>query len=217
MHAFTKTSNQLCLKVLNATLRSLHHTSLYIRLILKTIAQGACTNTIGTEMYSHIQTPPKVCIQLLKFIHGQTCNGKLAYTYKLARSDVFPLCGLPDSCSQIASECKTHTNQFINIHNAACQLTHAFIRSAFKGGGTIYSPHDLGLISKDADTKIQATDEGIFDLNTPSPYAQYDQPSLPPHTTEWLAPLGPPPTLRKKCRVDVSIDTKPLFMQEDAT
>jgi hypothetical protein len=78
MHAFIKTSNQLRLKVRNATLRDLHHTSLYRCLILKAKAQGARTNTIGTAIHSHIRKLPKDGITLLKFIYGQLNNGKLA-------------------------------------------------------------------------------------------------------------------------------------------
>jgi hypothetical protein len=49
--------------------------------------------------------------------------------------------------------------------------------------GTIYSPHDLILISMDAGTTLQTTDEEIDDLNTPFPRAHYDQPSTLPHNT----------------------------------
>ena len=92
--------------------------------------------------------------------------------YKLAHTDACPLCGLSNSCTHIASECKTHNNHFIRKHSAAFQLNHAAMRTALKGGGTIYSPHYLRLISKDARAKQQITDEGINDLNTPSPHTQ---------------------------------------------
>ena len=65
----------------------------------------------------------------------------------------------------------------------------------------------------DAGTELQSTDEDMNDLKLPFPHAQYDQPLSPPHNTEWLAPPGPPPTLRRNRRVDVSIDTKTLSMQ----
>jgi hypothetical protein len=106
----------------------------------------------------------------------------------------------------------THDNQFIKKHKAACQLTHATIRTAFKGGGTHHSPHDLRLIIMDAGTKHQTTDEDIHDLNTPTSHAQYEQPSPPPHNTVGIAPPKRPPTLRKNRKVDVSIDTKTLPM-----
>ena len=97
MQAFTKTSNQLRLKVRNATLRSLHHTSLYRRIILKAEAQGGRTNTVGTAINYYIRKSPKDDITLLKFIYGKLHNGKLAYRYKLAPTETCPLCGLPDS------------------------------------------------------------------------------------------------------------------------
>ena len=62
----------------------------------------------------------------------------------------------------------------------------------------------------DAGTKHPTTDGDIHDLNTPTPHAQYEQPSSPQHNTKWLAPPGPPPTLRKNRKVDVSKDTKIL-------
>ena len=179
MHAFTKISNQLRLKVRNATLRSLHHTSLYKRLILKAKAKGARTNTVGAAIHSLIRKSPKDGITLLKFVHGQLYNGKLAYRYKLAPTDTCPLCGMPDSCTNLAGECNIYNNQFISRHNAACQLTHAAIRTASKGGGTIYSPHDLTLISMDSGTKLQTTDEDIDDLNISSSHTQLEQPSPP--------------------------------------
>jgi len=68
----------------------------------------------------------------------------------------------------------------------------------------------------DARTKLQTIEEDIADLNIPSPHAQYDQQSPPPHDTEWLAPSGHPHMLHKNRRVNVSIDTKTLPVQEDA-
>ncbi len=44
MHAFTWPSSQLWLKVRDALLRSLHHSSLYRRLIVANIEKGARTN-----------------------------------------------------------------------------------------------------------------------------------------------------------------------------
>jgi len=122
---------------------------------------------------------------------------------------------LPDSCTHIAIECKSHNyNQFINIHNAACKFTHATIKTAFNGGGAIYSPNDLRLISMDARTKHQTTNENLSDLNTPSPRTQCDlTPSSSNYTAKWIAPAGTPPKLHKNRRVDVSIDTKTLPTQ----
>jgi hypothetical protein len=83
MHAFTKTFDQMRLKVRNSTLRSLHHTFLYKRLILKAKNQGARTKTVGTALCSYIRKSPKDGIAILAFLDGQLYNGKLAYIYKL--------------------------------------------------------------------------------------------------------------------------------------
>jgi hypothetical protein len=183
MHVFAKFSNKLRLKVRNTTLRNPYHISIYRRLIVKAKAQRARKNTVGTAIPFHIRKSPKDGITLLKCIYGQLYNGKLAYRYKLAPTDACPLCELPDSCTHIAGEYKTHNNQLFRIHNATCKLTHAVIRTAFKGVGTIYSPHDLILVSMDAGTNLQTTDEDIDDLNTPFPHAQHDQPSFQPRNT----------------------------------
>ena len=150
MYAFTHPSKQLRLKVRTATLRSLHHTSLYRRLILTAKANGARTANVGTALHSRIRNSPTEGITILKFLYGQLYNGKLAHRYGLAPTDACPLCGMPDSCTHIAGQCKHHNNHIISRHNAACQLTHAAIRTVFKGGGTIYSPHDLHLVSTDS-------------------------------------------------------------------
>jgi hypothetical protein len=79
MHAFTKTSNQIRLKNRNATLRSIHHTSLYIRLILKAKDQGARTKTVSTALHSYIRKLPKDGITILTFLYDHLYNGKLVY------------------------------------------------------------------------------------------------------------------------------------------
>ena len=91
IHAFTKTSNQLRLTVRNTTLRRLHHTSFYRRLIFKAKAQWARTNTVGMAVHSHIRKFPKDGITLIKFIYGKLYNGKLVYRCILAPTDVCPL------------------------------------------------------------------------------------------------------------------------------
>ena len=155
MQAFTKPSNQLSHKVRNATLRSLHHTCVYKCLILKAKAQGARTSTVGTAMHSYIRSSPKEGITILKFLYGQLYNGKLAHRYKQAPTDACPLCGMPDSCTHTAGQGKVHVDHIISKHNAACQLAHAAIRTALKGGGNLHSPHDLTLVSMDAGSKPQ--------------------------------------------------------------
>ena len=216
IHAFSKIPNQIRLKFRNATRRSLHHISIYRRLILKAKYQGARTKSVGTALHSYIRKSPKEGITILKFLYDQLYNGKLAYRYKLAPIDACPLCGLPDSCTHIAGECKSHNNQFINRHNAACQLTHASIITAFNRGDTIYSPHDLRLITMDAGTKHHTTDDDISDLNTPFPLTQNGLTPSPSYDNEWLALTGPPPTLHRNHRVDLSIETKTLLMQAEA-
>ncbi len=125
-----------------------------------------------TALHSYIRKSLKDGITILEFLYGQLFNGKLAYKYKLTPTDACPLCGLPDSCTHIAGEYKAHTHKFISRHNVACQLTYAAITTAFKGGGTIYSPHYLIIMSMDARTKYQTTDEDLNDITIPSPHSQ---------------------------------------------
>jgi hypothetical protein len=113
MHAFTKNSNQICLKVRNAILRSSPHTFLYIRVILKAKSQRGRTKIVGTALHLYIRKSPKDGIAILNFIYGQFYNGKLAYRYKLPPTDACPLCGFPDSCTHIAGELKSHNNNFL--------------------------------------------------------------------------------------------------------
>ena len=132
MHAFTKTSNQIRLKKRNASLRSLHHSTRYIRFILKAKAQGARKNIVGVALHSYTRNLLKDGITIRKFLYGQLYNGKLAYRYKLAPTDACPLCELPGLCTYIAGEYKSHNNQLTSRHNAACRLTHDDTRPAFK-------------------------------------------------------------------------------------
>ena len=120
---------------------------------------------------------------------------------------------MPDSCTHIAGQCAHHNNHIINIHNTACQLTHAAIRTSFKGGGTIYPPHDLRLVSSNAGIKQQTQEEDIDAFTVPPSqdheYHSQQQQHQPLFTTDWLnhsPPTTPPP--RQNHRVDVSIYTK---------
>ena len=70
MHAFTRISKQTRLEDRNATLRSLHITSLYRRLILKAKNQGSRTKTVGTALHSYIRKSPKDGTPILKFLYG---------------------------------------------------------------------------------------------------------------------------------------------------
>ena len=96
------------IKVRAATLRSMHHTSIYRRLILQEKNQGATTATTGTALRFLLRENSKDGTNLLKFIHGQLCNGKLAKRYGHAPTDECPLCHRPDSCTHIAGECNVH-------------------------------------------------------------------------------------------------------------
>ena len=87
MHAFTKPSNQLRLKVKSATLRSLHHTTLYKRLITNAKALGARTTAVGTSLHALIRDTQREGITILTFLYGQLYNGKLAYRYIHAPMD----------------------------------------------------------------------------------------------------------------------------------
>jgi hypothetical protein len=120
MHAFIYPSKQLRQKVREATLRSLHHTSLCRRLILTAKARGARTASVGTALHSRIRNSPSKGITILKFLYGQLYNGKLASRYGLAPTDACPLCGLPDSCTHIAGQC-------IDIYR--CHFLHAGTRA----------------------------------------------------------------------------------------
>ena len=71
MHAFTQPSHQLRHKVRTATVRSLHHTSVYRRLILNAKSRGALTAIVGTALHSLIRNSPKEDITILKFLYGQ--------------------------------------------------------------------------------------------------------------------------------------------------
>ena len=120
MHAFTRPSQQLRLKVRHALLRSLHYTSLYRRLLIANKLEGARLQTVGRAIHRKLNSNPKDGTTLLKFIYGQLYNGKLAMKYGHAPTDKCPLCHKPDSCTHIAGECTKHEGLRIARHNAAC-------------------------------------------------------------------------------------------------
>jgi hypothetical protein len=135
MHAFTRPSQQLRLKVRQALLRSLHYSSLYRRLLVANQLKDARLQAVGRAIHKRLNSTPKEGTTLLKFIYGHLYNGKLAKRYGHAFTDECPLCHKPDSCTHIAGECKDHEALRIAMHNAACQLIHAAIRKTSKGGG----------------------------------------------------------------------------------
>jgi hypothetical protein len=206
MHAFTEPSSQLRLKVRSASLGSLQHTSFYRRLINNAKAQGTRTDILGSALHYIIRKSQRDGMTILKFIYGQLYNGKLAFRYKHAPTNACPLCGLPDSSTHILWQCKIHDVQCINRHNAACQLTHAAIRTAFKCGGTLYSPHDLRQVTMDAGTKHQTTNKGITAITAPILDDQDHVTQTPPPNTDWLSDSPrTASTPQRDRRVDVSI------------
>ena len=116
-------------------------------------AQGARVAYTGVSLHTRLRESPKEGSTILKFVHGQLYNGKLAKLYGHAPTDECPLCHLPESCTHIAGECKFHKNLSISRHNAACQLIHAAIRNSAKCGGALYSADDLRLVAADAGTQ----------------------------------------------------------------
>ena len=167
MHAFTRPSHKLRQKARAATLSSLQHTSLYMRVILQAKTHGSNTAIIGTTLHTRLRVNAKEGSYILKLIYGQLYNGKLAKRYRHTPTDEVPLCHLPDSCTHIAGECKAHKNLSISRHNAACQLIHAAIRNSAKGGGALYAAKDLRLIAADACNKPQTTKETLATLVIP--------------------------------------------------
>ncbi len=90
MRAFTRLSYQLRQKVRAATLRSMHHTSTYTRLILQAKTKEANTATTGTALHARLREKSKEATYLLKFIHEQLYNGKLANRYGHTLADECP-------------------------------------------------------------------------------------------------------------------------------
>ena len=70
MHAFMRPSSQLSLKVRDALLRSIPHSSLYRRLIIASKEKGARAKTVGQSLYTKLTHSPWEGTSLLKFIYG---------------------------------------------------------------------------------------------------------------------------------------------------
>ena len=107
-HAFTRPASQLKLKVRDALLRSLDHSSLYRDLIVANKEKGARTKIVGQALHKKLTHSSWEGISLLKFIYGQLYNGKIAMRYGYALTDECPLYHMPDSCTHIAGECPDH-------------------------------------------------------------------------------------------------------------
>ena len=154
--AFTNPSKQFRRHVKPRLLNSLHHTSLYRRLILQASKDGARLATTASQITKRRRDSPKQATLLLKFLWGQLYNGKLAHRYGHQNTSACRLCGAPDSCTHIVGACPANTPHIIKKHNAAVQLIHAMIRQASKGGAALHrSP--LTLISCDAGNITQVT------------------------------------------------------------
>ncbi len=78
MHAFTRLSSQLRLKVRDSLFRSLHHSSLYMRFVIVSKEKGARTKTVGRALHRELIYNPWGGTSLLKFIYGQLYFGRLA-------------------------------------------------------------------------------------------------------------------------------------------
>jgi hypothetical protein len=168
MHAFTRPSLQLRLKVRDALLHSLHHSSLYRRFIVANKKKGARTKTIGQVLHKKLTRSPWKGTALLKFIYGQLYKGKLAMRYGHAPTDEFPLCHMLDSCTHIVGECPDHKALRNSRYNAACQLVHAAIRKTAKGGGALHSASDLILVMADTCAQPMTTRDSLESLSPTS-------------------------------------------------
>jgi hypothetical protein len=168
MHVFTHPSHNLRQKVRVATLRNMHHTSLYKRLTHQAREQGARITATGKALHTRLWERPKEGTNILNILYGQLYNGKLAHGYGHTPTNERPLCPLPDSCTHIAGKGEAHKNLHINRHNAASHLVHAAIRNSAKGGGALYRAKDLILVIADDGTQPQTSIEDIEAFQTPT-------------------------------------------------
>jgi hypothetical protein len=112
---------------------------------------------VGRAIYKKLTSQSKGGTALLKFIYGRLYNGKLAQRHGHATTDECSLCHKPDSCTHIEGECPDHEALRIGRHNVACQLIHAAIHKAAKGGGALHCAPDLVLVATDTCTLPQTT------------------------------------------------------------
>jgi hypothetical protein len=92
MHAFTRPSPQLRLKVRNSLLLSLHYSSLYMRFIIANKEKGARTKIVGHALHTKLTHSPLEGKSLLEFKYWQLYIGKLAKIYGHALTNECPLC-----------------------------------------------------------------------------------------------------------------------------
>ena len=178
--------------------------------------KGARTKHTGAAILSRLRANYKEGTTLLKFVWGQLYNGKLALRYGHAPTDACPVCGLPDSCIHIAGECDRHHPHRISRHNAACQLIHATMRKAAKGGEALYNAPDLVLVAADAGIEPLLTEDMTEFLHS-TQLSDEEQPPRDPHDPDdWDAPPVPSrEETRRRRHTDVSLD--PRYIQEWAS
>ena len=128
VYAFTRPSQQLRRKIRDALLRSLHPSSLYMRLIFANTEKRARTKVVGHALYKRLISNSKEGTNLLKFIYGQVYNDKLAQRYAHGSTNECPPCHMLDFCTHIAGEFSGCEALHTNHHNAACHLVHNAIR-----------------------------------------------------------------------------------------
>jgi hypothetical protein len=207
MHAFTRPSSQLRLKVRDTLLRSLRHSSLYRRLVVANKEKGARTKTVGQALHKKFTHSPWEGTSFLKFIYGQLNNGKLAMRYGHSPTDECPLCHMPDSCTHIAGECLNHEALRISRHNAVCQLIHAAIRKTTKGRGALHSAPDLVMAMADTGKQPMTTRDSI-ELLSPTSEDINIPPTTKTHQHVWLARLTTSEDVRCRRHTGVSQDPR---------
>jgi hypothetical protein len=98
-----------------------------------------------------------------------------------------PLCHQPDSCTHIASECPNHNNHIISRYNAACELVHAAIRKAAKGGGSMHNAPDIfSLRQTNTATQSQTTAEMYLSLQITPEETRNENPRKLYPLEDWL-------------------------------
>ena len=152
MHAFTRPSLHLRLKVRDALPHSLHQSSLFKRLIIANKEKGARSKIVGQTLHKRLTYNSMEGNTLLKLLYGQLYNGKLSKRYGHALTSECPVCHIPTLCSHIAGECSNHEDLRISRHNATCQLVQAAIRKTAKGGGAFDSAPDIVMAMADTGT-----------------------------------------------------------------
>jgi len=154
-------SSELRTKVRDALLCTLHHSSLYRRLIIANKEIGAHTKTVGHALRKKLTYSPWEGTSALKSIYGQLYNGILTKRYGHAPTCECSLYHLLDSCTHIAGEWPDHEALRISRHNVARQLVHAAIRKTAKGRRALHSAPGLVLGITDTGTQPMTMGDSI--------------------------------------------------------